>query len=183
MHEVEGHTLPGRMRLRSPFVGEAVIGSLIIAAFGFMLYHTYEWKEEAALFPRLISIVGISSTIAYLVQQGLIRKRGEPAKGGRILDIAWTRVESAPEYVKRAAWGSIASAVAFWLGVVLVGFHVAAPIYLYSQLVIFGKVKRWVAASGGAAIFAMIILVYDQLAGTTWNDPLLWRFVKWINPT
>lgn len=180
MAQVADRESPRKSSADFAFFGEMVIGSVLIAVFGYMFYHSLRWEEEAALFPRLIALVGIVFTTAYLVQQAWRRQRGEGGKTGRILDIGWTKVGAGSSDIKQIAVGSVASAGAFWIGIVLVGFHVAAPIYLYSQLVIFGKMKRWIAALGAGAILAVIVLVYDQLGGTTWNDPVLWSFVEFV---
>jgi len=150
----------------------------LVVMFCVMFFHSYEWEIEAGLFPRLISGFGVVSTLAYLAQLIWRNRMGESKSQRRILDIPWAKVSGDSSEVKRAATGIVVWALAFWLGVVLVGFHVAAPVYLYSQLVLYGKIKPWAAALGAGACLLFIILVYDRLAGTTWNDPVLFDLVK-----
>lgn len=161
----------GSKRLNTTFVVEVGVCVFLTAVFTWMFLRTYDWTIEAGLFPRLISGIGIISVLAYFAQitwQNVTR-RGAPDQ--RILDISWTEVSG--DSVKKTAVGVIAWALAFWLGVVLVGFHVAAPLYLFSQLVIYGGIKKWIAALAAVVCLMLIIFVYDELAGTTWNDPLL----------
>ena len=109
---------------------------------------------------------------------GYAAQAGQAGRPQRFLDLPCAKVTGDSGSVKRAAFGIIAWAMAFWLGIVLVGFHVAAPLYLYCQLVIYGEVKKWIAALGAMVCLLIIIFVYDRLAETTWNDPLLFDLVK-----
>lgn len=160
-----------------PFTIEMVIGLVLVGVFCFMFIHSLPWPEQAALFPRMISIGGALFTLAYMGQQIYARSRGIFGSDTRILDIPWARVED-KSASRNIAFGVTASAVLFWIGIWLVGFHVAAPVYLFSQLMIYGKTKAWQAALGALFLLVVIVGVYDKLAGTTWNDPLLWDFLR-----
>lgn len=164
--------------VNSTYVVEAVICVVLIGVFGFMFLHSLDWSVEANLFPRIVSGFGIFSVLLYLVQLTLRRLRNRIVDERRILDIPWAKVEGDQSALKKQAVGIIAWALAFWVAVVLVGFHVAAPVYLFSQLIIYGEVRIWVAALGAGICLLLIDLVYDRLAGTTWNDPVLFDLVK-----
>lgn len=162
-----------------PYRVEMGICAVLMAVFAFMFIHAGQWPLETALFPRLISIFGFAATLTYLIQL-IAESRGKKlAATRRILDVPWAKVTGDAAAIKRTALGVVASVALFWVGIVLVGFHVAAPLYLFSQLKVYGKTRTWTAALGAAAIFLVIVLVYDELAGTTWNDPLLW---DWVGP-
>jgi len=162
------------------FKVELAICLCLAAVFGWMFYRSYEWDIEAALFPRLISSFGIVSILAYVSQITLQNLKGQDLKGGRILDIPWAKIGGDAWAVKRTATGVICSVLAFWLSIWVFGFHIAAPVYLYSQMVIYGGVRKWISAFSGVVCLLVIILVYDQLAETTWNDPLFFDFVKFL---
>ncbi|MDH3241636.1 MAG: hypothetical protein OEO83_13330 [Alphaproteobacteria bacterium] len=164
---------PAPRRLDPALVVEALLCLSLIVIFALMYAETYEWEIEAGLFPRVIAGLGVLSAAAYLIQIVWQRVSGRGGAGGRILDIAWAKVDGDAREIKRTALGVIAWALAFWAGIWLLGFHIAAPVYLYGQLVIYGAVRKWIAALAAGGCLAVIILVYDRLAETTWNDPLL----------
>lgn len=165
-------------RINSAVGVEIAICVVLITVFGFMFVHSYEWEIEAALFPRVISGVGVASVLAYLAQLIWQNMKGHDGRAPRILDIPWAKVTGDSASIKKTAVGVVAWVLAFWFGIVLVGFHIAAPIYLYYQMVIYGNIKPWIAALGAGVCVLLIILVYDRLAGTTWNDPLLFDLVR-----
>lgn len=167
-----------RRRVETSFVVETAICILLVVIFIAMFVNSLDWEIEAGLFPRIVSGFGVISVLAYLCQLVWQRRKGGAVTERRILDIPWAKVGGDQAAVKKQAFGVIAWAVAFWIGVVLVGFHVAAPLYLYSQLVIYGRVKRWVAVLGAGAGLILLDIIYDRLAETTWNDPLLFDLVK-----
>ena len=154
--------------INSAFVVEIAICVGLILVFTLMFVQSYEWELEAALFPRMISGIGVVSVLAYLGELAWHNLKGHDGRARRILDIPWAKVTGEAASTKKTAVGVIAWALAFWFGIVLVGFHIAAPIYLFYQMVIYGKVKKWIAALGGGVCLLFIILVYDRLAGTTW---------------
>jgi len=168
---------PASRRFDSALAVEALLCLLLIVIFALMYAETYEWEIEAGLFPRVIAGLGVFSAAAYLVQIVWQRLLGGGGSGGRILDIAWAKVDGDARAIKRTAVGVITWALAFWAGIWLLGFHIAAPLYLYSQLVIYGEVRKWVAVLAAGGCLAVIVLVYDRLAETTWNDPLLFDIV------
>jgi hypothetical protein len=171
---------PPPRRFDTATIVEIVLCLFLLVVFVLMYRESYEWTIQAGLFPRVVAGLGIFSVTAYMIQIFSQRFRGRDGGGGRILDIAWAKVDGDAREIKRTAIGVIAWALAFWAGIWLVGFHIAAPAYLYSQLVIYGEVRKWVAAVAAAACLAILILVYDRLADTTWNDPLLFDLLQGI---
>jgi hypothetical protein len=167
-------------RLNSTLVVEIAICVLLIAIFCLMFVHTYEWEIEAGLFPRLISGLGMVSVLAYIAELVWKSIKGHDGPAQRILDIPWATVAGDARSVQMTAIGVIAWVLAFWIGIALVGFQIAAPLYLYSQLVVYGNIKKWIAALGAGVCLLLIIVVYDRLAETTWNDPWLFDFVRAI---
>jgi len=172
---------PVSRRIDPALVVEALLCLFLIVIFVLMYRETYEWEIEAGLFPRVVAGLGVISATAYLVQIVWQRITGRGGAGGRILDIAWAKVDGDARAIKRTAVGVIAWALAFWAGIWLLGFHIAAPLYLYSQLVIYGEVRKWIAALAAGGCLAVIIVVYDRLAETTWNDPLLFDLIGGIS--
>jgi hypothetical protein len=147
---------PTSKHLDMAFVVEVSLCIFLVILFSWMFAHSYEWEIEAGLFPRLISSIGVLSALAYLGQLGWRKTKGGAGQAGRILDIPWSKVQGDSWAVKKTAIGVIAWALAFWFGIVLVGFHVAAPLYLYSQLVIYGNLKKWIAALGAGVCLLSI---------------------------
>jgi hypothetical protein len=175
--DIHKNTLPPS-HFKTAFKIEIGICFFLFTVFCWMFIHSHEWELEAALFPQMISGLGVLSVLAYLVQISWQHQKGSNQKRGRILDIPWANISDNSQSIKKNAIGIIFWAVSFWLGIWLLGFHIAAPLYLYFQMVLYGGVKKWVAALGGILCLIIIVLVYDELAETTWNDPILIDFVK-----
>lgn len=171
---------PGGWRFDGPVIGEIILCLFLMTVFALMFDQSYDWEIEAGLFPRVISAFGVLAVLAYLIQIVWHRLSGADRAGQRILDIPWAKVDGDPRAIKKTALGVISWALAFWVGIWVVGFHIAAPAYLYFQLVIYGEVKKWVAGLAAGGCLLIIILVYDRLAETTWNDPLLFDLVQGI---
>jgi len=178
MSKAESLRAQARAAVLSTYLVETIICLILIAVFAFMFVHSLDWGLEAGLFPRIVSGFGIASVAAYLLHLTWRRTRNSAAGARRILDIPWAKVEGDQAKLKKHAFGIIACAVAFWVAVVLVGFRVAAPAYLFSQLIIYGEVRPWIAALGAGLCLLLIDLIYDRLAGTTWNDPILFDLVR-----
>jgi hypothetical protein len=47
--------------------------------------------------------------------------------------------------------------------------------------VIYGEVRRWIAVLAAGGCLAVIVLLYDRLAETTWNDPVLFDILGGIS--
>lgn len=171
-------TSPPPGRSNSALMMEIGLCAFLIAVFCLMFVRSFDWEIEAALFPRIISGLGVLSVLAYLAQLAWKKIKGHDGSTRRILDIPWVTIEGDSKTLKNTAIGVITWALIFWVGIVLVGFHIAAPLYLYSQLVIYGNVKKWMAALSGGVCLLVLDLVYDRLAGTTWNDPVLFDLIN-----
>ena len=172
------NTSPAPKHLDTAVLVEIGLCVVLFVVFGLMFTHSYEWEMEAGLFPRMISGFGMLAVLAYLAQIIWQNTKGQVGPARRILDIPWAKVAGDAGAVKRTAVGVIAWVLAFWLGIWILGFHIAAPVYLYSQMVIYGNIKKWIAALAAGVCLAIIVGVYDRLAETTWNDPLLFDLVK-----
>jgi hypothetical protein len=176
----DGGASPRARRFAPAVIGEMILCLFLIGIFAMMFGQSYEWEIEAGLFPRMISGLGMLSVLAYLGQIVWRCLAGGRDSGRRILDIPWARVDGDARAIKKTALGVIAWALVFWAGIWMLGFHVAAPAYLYSQLVIYGEVKKWIAGLAAGVCLVVIVVVYDRLAETTWNDPVLFDLVQGI---
>lgn len=180
---VESSPEPGELQQRQKrrgYIVEMVMGAFLVLVFVAMALQSLQWPREAAVFPRLISGLGILFTVLYMGQQWIRHRRRtvQSQAQAKVLDIPWAKVTADAAYVRRTALIAVASMLVFWAGIVLVGFHVAAPLYLYSQLVLLGGLRHWQALLSAAIILAVVVLVYGRLVGTTWNDPLLWDWAR-----
>jgi hypothetical protein len=117
---------PAPRRIDPALVVEALLCLFLISIFVLMYVETYEWQIEAGLFPRVIAGLGVISATAYLAQIVWQRVTGRGGAGGRILDIAWAKVDGDARAIKRTAVGVIVWALTFWAGIWLLGFHIAS---------------------------------------------------------
>ncbi len=67
----------------------------------------------------------------------------------------------------------LGSILLLFVGIWVVGFHIALPTYVFGYLLFFGRVRWWWAVTA-AVVFELLILgVYDRALHTTWNTPIL----------
>ena len=167
-----------KARRRRLLITEAVVVTMMLGGFVFMLVESADWPFGAALFPRISGALGIATVAAYAVQRGLEELRPRFQTEGRVLDIGWTEFGGDKKDTKSRTVAFVVSTGGLWVGIWLVGFHIAIPTYLVVILLVYGRVRWYWAAAAAAAAYGLIIGVYDELLHTSWNDPVLFDFVR-----
>jgi hypothetical protein len=165
-------------RFSLPLFVEFVVLLLLLGIFIFMWVESAHWPLGAALFPRVAAVLGALAIIAFAIQLVWRLRSSATVVEGRILDLQWSTGDTDARTLKKRAFVIVASIGGLWLGVWLLGFHVAIPVYLFSQLVLLGNCRWWSATLVALAGLAIIIGVYDKLLQVSWNQPAilaLWR--------
>jgi len=165
-------------RINWPLLVEFFVLLLLLGIFVFMWIESADWPLGAALFPRVAAALGALAIIAFATQLAWRLRNSETVVEGRILDLQWSTGDTDARTLKKRALIIMASIGALWLGVWLLGFHVAIPLYLFSQLVLLGNCRWWSATLVALAALGIIVGVYDELLQVSWNQPAipaLWR--------
>ena len=116
------------------------LAGLMAVIFGSMVGMALGYPAKAAFVPL---VIGVPGTVLCLIQLGVeLRNVRLPGKPGPVRNV-------------RQEWTMFGWLVGFVLGVILLGFLVAAPILLFSYLRFRAKAPYWLAgliAAGGLAL-------------------------------
>ena len=154
-------------RLRPTASG--VFIALLTVAFVYTLWQTYDWSDEAARLPRVVVIAGLALVAIYAVLHLLFPSSGK----GRIMDIGRTVTGDTREVVLRRTAKALGTTGALVAAIWLVGFQIALPTYVFLYLLIFGRVRWWVALFWMVAFLVLIYGFFDLVIYIPWIDPVL----------
>jgi hypothetical protein len=153
-----------------------IFGLILAAICIYFLWASLKWPSGAALLPRTASVFGLVMLVGYGVSSVRDAKSGKVQ--GRILDVG--RLETAEgdhQAVRGRLIIAIGSILALVLGLWVLGFHIAIPVYLLAYLIFIGKVPWWRAVLA-AVIFELILVgLYDNVIHVSWNETLLDRLL------
>lgn len=125
-----------------------VLGVLIMIAAGYAVIAALSWPWKAALFPLAIGIpVFCFATLEVVL--GLMGKSAE--RGDAVKDFQLSSHLPEKEMLRRTAVG-IAWILGFFAGVVLIGFPIAVPLFVFLYMRFQGE-EGWVFS----AVFALIV--------------------------
>jgi hypothetical protein len=149
---------------------------ILMIAFALDAYHLisnrgYARAEGGVILP----ILTIGFTLPFLllrVRTVLLRKRRMNA--GMIMDLGF-RVGEDPAGERRRALGYIVGIAALFIGIWLIGFHLAIPIWVIVLLRRNANV-RWPIIGLICFLFlAFIVGIMDYIIDTPWGDPVLFQ--------
>jgi TctA family transporter len=154
-------------RLRPTASG--VFIALLTVAFVYTLWQTYDWTDEAARLPRVVVIAGLVLVGIYAVLHLLFPSSGK----GRIMDIGRTVTGDTREVVLRRTAKALGTTGALVAAIWLVGFQIALPTYVFLYLLVFGRVRWWVALFWMVAFLVLIYGFFDLVIYIPWIDPVI----------
>lgn len=153
-------------------MAEVFFLTLVGAFFTYLLLESWEWPLGAAFLPRLVTGLGLVLLVFYIVSR--VRQTDERGKRtSRILDIGFTDAGLDRQVILARMARFFGSTAALFLGVWLVGFHIALPVYVFLYLFIYGRVRWWWAFAAALSFEAALVGLYDQVLHTSWNEPVL----------
>jgi hypothetical protein len=156
--------------------GELVLLILVAAFFGYLLYGSMSWKLGASIIPWTAVALGTPFLILRFI--AVLR----PARGGaalaaspgQIMDIGFGASSdgAAPARFLRI----VVYILAMYLGIWLLGFHVALPLATFIYLYVYGRAGLLWSAAVALMFLALIMGVYDELLHARWHDApiLIW---------
>ncbi len=138
------------MRLRP----ESLFSLMIAAAAAAALVLTEPWGIKTALYPRTIAVPLLVLALAEFV----FSLRERPAARGQAMDFALSEgVE--PKVALRRTVGIFAWILGFFAAIVLLGFPIAIPLFVFGYLRVEAKAPWWLAL----ILVALAWLVFDGL--------------------
>ncbi|MBD85983.1 MAG: hypothetical protein CL743_05675 [Chloroflexi bacterium] len=146
----------------------AFIGLMAIA-FGYSLYSSYSWTEEAAKLPRIITTTGLVLVAIYVARHLLFPSTSKR----RILDIGRTVTDDSTLVLLIRTFKALGTTVGLIFAIWLIGFQIALPTYVFLFLRIFGRVRWWIALLWSAFFLVLIYGFFDLIIHIAWIDPAL----------
>ena len=168
----------GSARRNRMLIAEGVIVAAMLAGFLFMLVASWDWPLGAKLFPRIAGFMGLATVAIYVVQRTREELRPRLLGGSRVLDIGWSDFGGEQVDTKSRTVAFIVSTGGLWVGIWLIGFHIAVPTYLVAVLMVYGTVRWYWGVLAAGISYGLIIGVYDTLLHTAWNDPVIFDLVR-----
>ena len=147
--------------------------ALLGIAFAFTLWQSFGWTNEAARLPRVITVVGLILTGIYTAFHFAFPSSG----GGRIMDIGRTRTDDARRVLMLRTAKAIGTTFGLVLAIWLIGFQIALPGYVFLYLLIFGRVRWWMALGWLIVFLVLIYGFFDLIIHIPWIDPVLGDFI------
>ena len=146
----------------------AFIGLMAIA-FGYSLYSSYSWTEEAAKLPRIITTTGLILVAIYVARHLVFPSTSKR----RILDIGRTVTDDSTLVLLIRTFKALGTTVGLIFAIWLIGFQIALPTYVFLFLRIFGRVRWWIALLWSAFFLVLIYGFFDLIIHIAWIDPAL----------
>ena len=147
--------------------------ALLTFAFAFTLWQTFQWTDEAARLPRVITVAGLVLIAAYVAFHLISPRSG----GGRIMDIGRTRTDDDRRVLMLRTAKAIGTTFGLVLAIWLIGFQIALPAYVFLYLFIFGHVRWWVGLFWLVVFLVLIYGFFDEVIHIPWIDPVLGDFI------
>lgn len=157
-------------------ISHLVFDLLVVGFLGGLVISAVGWPFETGLFPLAIGVPILVLAVAQFGKDALALGRGAP-KGGAavqesIPDVPTDR--SVPFHlVFKRAGGFYGSTIVLYLLVMIVGFHVAVPIFLFAFLRFYGRASWTLVLVLTAGILLLMIGVFDQLLHVPWPESLI----------
>jgi hypothetical protein len=178
-------TGPRAARLR--ITRQGVLESILLLAATAMF--VYEWAESLRLrqgpelLPRIVATTGLVALVVYVGRRlWRLRRPSAPGTGtGSILDIGMEGAGLDRGVLVRRVSRFLGALAFLYVGVWLMGFHLTIPLFLVGYLRLWGEMGWRGAILTAAAYFAVMVVLYDQVLRSPWNDPVIGRFVPLIS--
>ena len=148
-------------------MGALVFNIFLVVVFGWAVIETFGWRQEVALFPRVVASLGLLMVTSQLVIE--LRNRRRVAHQVVVTSTAEGDAEASVRIGRQgAAW-----LFAGLSCIVLLGVPVGVPLFVV-LLARYRFDEGWPLAIGLAAAAVFLILaIFGGVFGAHWADPLL----------
>ena len=167
---------PERRRMRRgvslEIIGEIILLLLVGSFFVYLFVESLQWPLGSALMPWIAVAIGAPF---WVVRVAVLFFQAKESSG-QIMDIGFRSGDDIEG--ERGRFIRICCfIVGLYLGIWLLGFHIAMPLSILYYVHVYGKVG-W-RGSILLSLFFLILLVgvYDHLLNATWHEPPL---LQWI---
>ena len=169
-----------RQQLTVEIVGEMILLAAVAGFFLYLFVPSLDWPWGARLVPQLAVIIGtpfLIIRIIYVLRILFWSRAVGVVTPSQIMDMGF-RVGDDPKGEGKR-WIRILSAIGvLYLGIWLVGFHIALPLWVFGYMVWFGKANFFLAGGIALAFLGLIVGVYGYLISVPWHDPPLFMLFR-----
>lgn len=124
------------------------------------------------LYPIFVGSIGLVVWVALHVQDA-VRSLGQKTHRGRIYDIAYEFGDMSPQVIRRRTLQAFAMLAALMLGVWLLSFQLAVPIFLLVALRLLAKARWGVALGWMVLLEVLIVIIFGDIAHVAWPRSVL----------
>ncbi len=152
-------------------MGALVFNIFLVVVFGWAVFETFGWRQEVALFPRVVASLGLLMVTSQLVIE--LRNRRRAAHQTAVASTAEGDAEGDADDSVRIGRQGAAWLFAGLSCIVLLGVPVGVPLFVV-LLARYRFDEGWPLAIGLAAAAVFLILaIFGGVFGAMWADPLL----------
>lgn len=162
-------TAPSRTGPTAEVIAEAAFLLLVLVAFVYLLIVSRNWPTSAALLPTVAAGTGLPLLLIHIYR----RFRAVSGPQRQILDIGFNEEGLSGEEVRRRSIQMLGSMVALFVGIWLVGFHIALPLYLFLYMIKWGEASVLAATITAGIFLAILFGLYDNVLHISWNEPVI----------
>jgi hypothetical protein len=146
----------------------AGFASLIVAGVG-MPRTTF---GSPGLYPMFVGTIGLVVWVGLHLQDAW-RAIVKHTDRGRIFDIAYEFADISPRIIRQRTLQTFAMILGLMLGVWLVSFQLAVPLFLLFSLRVLGKASWTVAVAWIVVLELLIVVVFGNIAHVAWPRSIL----------
>jgi hypothetical protein len=150
---------------------EIVLITLCGALFSYMLAESFRVHPDVGRLPRIASAFGLVMLLLYTGHR--IWTWGHRTRRGQILDLGFDEAGLDRRTIVTRTLRVVVSTAALFAGVLVFGFHVTVPVYVFAYLVLWGRVPWYWALAAALAFEAYIVLAYDTAIRAHWPEPIV----------
>jgi hypothetical protein len=140
---------------------------------GYTLYASLHWPFKTALFPR---VIGTPLLILAAVEMALSALGAEKRREGNAIDFQFT-TDVDPEVAQRRTWMIVGWILGFFASILVFGFLLAVPLFVFLYLKVVGK-EGWILTLSLTAVSWLFMEgLFDRLLHLPF--PPGWIFSLW----
>ena len=124
------------------------------------------------LYPMFVGSIGLIMWIALHIQD-LFRATVQHTHRGRIFDISYEFADIPPRVIRRRTMQTFGMLAGLMLGVWLLSFQLAVPLFLFITLRLFATASWRITLAWIVALELLIVMVFGDIAHVAWPRSIL----------
>ncbi len=160
---------------RLPLGTDTVFVLILLVMFSYVLVVGSGYRERSSFVPVFAGGLGLTLLAVHIVQEAAAFFGRRRRSKGRVLDIAFDLSGVAERVVWLRTGVFAANLAGLILGIYLVNFHIAVPLYLFGYLRLVSKAPWRAVVLITVIAEAIVVLFYGGVIHTIWPESILER--------